>query len=74
MRRVCSDNRHLVDRHTQRLGVRQLSCVFEPNLNDGSEPVALGVDDENDENEHDEAKLRQSNACEHQHLLWTVAP
>ena len=32
----------------------------------GSESVALRVDDEDDENEHDEAELWQSNTCEHQ--------
>jgi hypothetical protein len=31
--------------------------------------MALRVDDENDEDDNDEAELRQSNTCEHRHLL-----
>jgi hypothetical protein len=34
------------------------------------EPVALCVDDEDDENEHDEAELRQSDICEHRYLFF----
>jgi hypothetical protein len=32
--------------------------------------VTLRVDDEDDQNEHDEAELRQANACEHECLPW----
>jgi hypothetical protein len=37
----------------------------------GSESVALRVDDEHDQDQHDETKLRQSNACEHRHPRGT---
>jgi hypothetical protein len=63
----------IAQRHTDKAIMGPPSCAPEcPSKRWDSEPVALRISDEHDKQNDDEAELRQSNACEHRCLLWTL--